>query len=207
MRLLHVVHLVALLPLLAAGCASRTKVVVSPDYFAHPPKRIAVLPFAGSLATDKVTFLGIGGWRDLAHAGDMVSDLLTASLMESGLYQIVERGQLKRVIDEQKLMTCDVFAPEDLAKLRELLGVEAIIVGVVSEFNQGFFIPVFWIDNVVASWRMVDVSSGLVLWTVNTRRGRRLMCPPPSAARSAEKQVVHATRLLQERIVKGAAGH
>ena len=162
--------LLGLTPLLVMGC-SGTEVIISPAYYENPPKRIAVLPFESFAEEDKLLFFGLAGFTEKGKAGEVVSAQITKELMRTGLYYIVEREQLKSIFDERTLMSSDILMGENLAKIKQILGVDVVIVGGVTEMEEGGS-PLFIWATVEGHCRMVDVTTGTVLWTASLGKGR-----------------------------------
>lgn len=94
----------------ALGLASAT---------AQPKKRIAVSRF-----------------DDGAHyhgCGTGIADMLATALVKSGKFIVVERKDLDRVLDEQRLGASGVITAETAPAMGKVLGVDLVVVGSVSE--------------------------------------------------------------------------
>jgi curli biogenesis system outer membrane secretion channel CsgG len=68
--------------------------------------------------------------------GKGVTDLLIADLVKNGTYSIIERQALDKIMAEQNFSNSDRANPSSAAKLGKLLGVDAIIVGSVTQFGN-----------------------------------------------------------------------
>ena len=66
-----------------------------------------------------------------------LSDMLINSLFKGGKFSIVERSQLNKVLAELNLQRNTEFSQKDLAKMGELLGVRALILGRVNFLASG----------------------------------------------------------------------
>lgn len=66
-----------------------------------------------------------------------LSDMLINSLFKGGKFSIVERSQLNKVLTELNLQRNTEFSQKDLAKMGELLGVRALILGRVNFIASG----------------------------------------------------------------------
>jgi hypothetical protein len=64
--------------------------------------------------------------------GDVAADLLTQDLLAHGA-DVVERQRLDAVLREQNLASDNVLTPDSVKKIGQILGVDAIFVGTVSE--------------------------------------------------------------------------
>lgn len=70
-----------------------------------------------------------------AHLGSGVADMLTTALFKSGKFTVIERAELEKVLDEQKLGESGLVTAETAPKVGKLLGVELLVIGSVSEFG------------------------------------------------------------------------
>lgn len=68
-------------------------------------------------------------------AGTAIPAIMTTELANSPRYNIIEREQLEAVLNEQKLGQSGIVNPETAARIGEVLGVEYLITGKVTEFN------------------------------------------------------------------------
>lgn len=82
--------------------------------------------------------------------GRFLAEKLISQLFETRRFKIIERNLLNRVIDEYKLSQSGVTSPEMAEKLGQLLGVEAIITGTVTDMGGGFDVNA----------RIIDTSTG-----------------------------------------------
>ena len=68
--------------------------------------------------------------------GKGVTDLLIAGLVKNGTYSIIERSALDKIMAEQNFNNSQRADPSSAARLGKLLGVDAIIVGSVTQFGN-----------------------------------------------------------------------
>jgi len=95
-------------------------------------KRIAIFDF--DFATvQKASDALFGSNIDV---GKGISDLLVKYLVQDGTYSIIERKALDKVLGEQNFSNSDRANPTSAAKLGKLLGVDAIVVGSVTQFGN-----------------------------------------------------------------------
>jgi len=85
-------------------------------------KRVAVMDF-----DDKA---GYGH-----NIGSGLTDMLVTSLVESKKFIVIEREELENILKEQGLGMSGAVTPQSAAKVGQLLGVELMITGSVSEFG------------------------------------------------------------------------
>ena len=94
--------------------------------------RVAVLDF--EYATVHTTVNAIFG-RDV-DVGKGITDLLVTYLVKDGSYSVIERKALDKILAEQNFSNSDRADPNSAAKLGRLLGVDAIIVGSITQFGN-----------------------------------------------------------------------
>jgi curli biogenesis system outer membrane secretion channel CsgG len=92
-------------------------------------KRVAVFSFE-----DK-TDHKIKWWRADQNVGQGMADMLITALVKKGTFQVLERTELNRVLEEQKLGATGAVTAQTAAQVGNLLGVELAIVGSVTEFG------------------------------------------------------------------------
>lgn len=89
-----------------------------------PKKRVAVIRFQDKSAHGR------------GRLGGAVQDILTTELSKSGLFIIISRGEdLDLVLDEQDLGKTAIVKKETGPKQGEILGLNAIVTGAVSQFG------------------------------------------------------------------------
>lgn len=91
--------------------------------YTGPKRRIGVVEFENKTAYGQ------------KRLGEAASDILITELVKSGKFIVVEREKLDKVMAEQKLQQQGNIDPQTAVKLGQILGLEAIVVGVVSEFG------------------------------------------------------------------------
>jgi curli biogenesis system outer membrane secretion channel CsgG len=97
-----------------------------------PRKRIAVLDF--DYATVHAGVAGLFG-QDV-DIGKGIADMLVTNLVREGTYSVIERKQLDKVLGEQNFQQSGRADPSSAVKLAKLLGVDAIIIGSITEFGR-----------------------------------------------------------------------
>lgn len=147
-----------LLPVLAAGgCRSQE----TSSYYVHPNadfslyQRVAVLPLE-NLTSDR-------------FAGERVRELLTVELASMGAFDVVELGEVNRVLRAQDVPVVSEVGTEKVRALGEALGVQALMTGSVMAFQErrsgNINAPV-----VSIALRLIDVESGIAVWSVTGSR-------------------------------------
>jgi curli biogenesis system outer membrane secretion channel CsgG len=95
-------------------------------------KRVAILDFDyGTVRTYSAALFG----SDI-DIGKGIGDLLVKYLVQDGTYSVIERKALDKVLAEQNFSTSDRANPASAAQLGKLLGVDAIIVGSITQFGN-----------------------------------------------------------------------
>lgn len=86
-----------------------------------------------------------GGYN---HLGEGISDMLATALVKSGKFIVVERQDLEKVLQEQKLGESGLVTEQSAPKVGKLLGVDLLVIGSISEFGTsqreiGANVPLF----------------------------------------------------------------
>jgi TolB-like protein len=148
---------VLILGLWLAGCGG-----VAPSTYVHPNydfsnvKKVAVLPLE-NLASDQT-------------AGEKVRKIVVTELLASGVVDVVEPGQVNRVLAVQNIQNPAAMSPDEFKKLAAALGVQLLIVGSVESFDRvqvgGVQAP-----EVTLTLRGIDAESGTVVWAASHTQG------------------------------------
>jgi curli biogenesis system outer membrane secretion channel CsgG len=141
-------------------------------------KRVAVFDF--DYATVKTNSAALFG-TDI-DIGRGIADLLVKNLVTDGTYSVIERKALDKILAEQNFSNSDRANPASAAKIGKILGLDAIIVGSITEFGNetkntkiggggggfgGFGVGGFGHKdskaNVMLDARLVDIDSAEIL--------------------------------------------
>jgi curli biogenesis system outer membrane secretion channel CsgG len=95
-------------------------------------KRVAVLDF--DFATVQSSSNAVFGTN--VDVGKGITDLLVKFLVRDGTYSVIDRKAMDKVLAEQNFSNSDRANPNSAAKMGKLLGVDAIIVGSITEFGN-----------------------------------------------------------------------
>jgi curli biogenesis system outer membrane secretion channel CsgG len=94
-------------------------------------KRVAILDFEyGTVRSNSAALFGSD-----VDIGKGISDLLVKYLVKDGTYSVIERRALDKILAEQNFSNSDRANPSSAAKIGKLLGVDAIIVGSITQFG------------------------------------------------------------------------
>ena len=94
-------------------------------------KRLAILDF--DYGTVRSGVAGLFG-TDI-DVGKGMADLLVKHLVQDGTYSVIERKMLDKILAEQNFSNSDRANPASAAQLGKLLGVDAIVVGTITQFG------------------------------------------------------------------------
>ncbi len=92
--------------------------------------------------------------------GSAIAEMLVVKLSQVGGFQIIERSQLQKVLEEQKLGIKALFDNQsNIQKLGKLLGADAILVGTLTELDAA-------IDT---NMRMTSTTTGGIMASANAK--------------------------------------
>src|SRR5437763_9637948 len=99
---------------------------------AQQKKRVAVMNFDYATVQTSVQAI-FGANQDI---GKGIADLLVDKLVNDGTYSVIERKMLDKIIAEQNFSNSDRADANSAAKIGKILGVDAIIVGSITQFGR-----------------------------------------------------------------------
>src|SRR5664279_4929519 len=99
---------------------------------AQQKKRVAVMNFDYATVYTNVAAI-FGSNQDI---GKGIADILVDKLVNDGVYSVIERKQLDKILAEQNFSNSDRADPNTAAKIARILGVDAIIVGSITQFGR-----------------------------------------------------------------------
>ena len=97
-----------------------------------PKKRIAILDF--DYSTVRTSTAALFG-TDI-DVGRGITDMLVTHLVNDGTYSVIERAILNTILAEQEFSNSERANPSSAAQIGQVLGVDAIIVGSVTQFGN-----------------------------------------------------------------------
>lgn len=123
-----------------------------------PKRRIGVVEFENKSAYGQ------------GRLGGAASDILVTELVKSGKFIVVERDRLNKIMEEQKFQGQGMIDPQTAVKIGQQLGLEAIVVGSVSQFGvkkegSDYLLTQSkrQVADVTVDIRLIDVQSGQVI--------------------------------------------
>ena len=95
-------------------------------------KRVAVVDFEyGTVQSGAAAIFG----QNL-DVGRGIADMLVEQLVRDGTYSVIERKAIEKIMAEQNFSNSDRADPNSAAKIGKLLGVDAIIMGSITQFGR-----------------------------------------------------------------------
>lgn len=95
-------------------------------------KRVAIFDFDYATVHSGVSAI----FGQDVDVGKGISDLLVTYLVKDGTYSVIERKAMDKILAEQNFSNSDRANPNSAAKIGKLLGVDAIIVGSITQFGN-----------------------------------------------------------------------
>lgn len=118
---------------------------------------LCIIPFlfVSILAKGKITLavLDFEAKNVAAESSEAVSDLLRTELFNTGRFDVIERQQIRKIFQEQKLQMSGMTETDKAAEIGRLLNVEKIMIGTVTKLGRTYII----------NTRIVDVQSALMV--------------------------------------------
>lgn len=140
------IYAIALLIPGLAGCLHKSSLQPGQNSMHFPTRRIAVIPFESS---------------NPYLSGTAFSDCFTVQIIQNlTSVQVIERKDLMKILQEQKLTLTGVIRPEKFSKLGQILGVDAILVGNVETLE----VLQSGGGTISITVKLMEVASGRILW-------------------------------------------
>jgi curli biogenesis system outer membrane secretion channel CsgG len=95
-------------------------------------KRVAVLDFEYGTVQGGVSAI----FGQNVDIGKGIADLLVDRLVRDGTYSVIERKAIQKILAEQNFSNSDRADSNSAAKIGKLLGVDAIIIGSITQFGR-----------------------------------------------------------------------
>ena len=99
---------------------------------AQQKKRVAVMNFDYATVQSSVQAI-FGANQDI---GKGIADLLVDKLVNDGTYSVIERKAIDKILAEQNFSNSDRADPTSAAKIGKILGVDAIVIGSITQFGR-----------------------------------------------------------------------
>lgn len=79
--------------------------------------------------------------------GDMVSEMLITGLIKTGRYEVLERSQIKQILNERQFSEADVVAGESAVNVGRMLKVKYLVIGSVARIQNLTEVDVRFVDT------------------------------------------------------------
>ena len=99
---------------------------------AQQKKRVAVMNFDYATVQSDVQAI----FNSNQDIGKGIADLLVDKLVNDGVYSVIERKEIDKIIKEQNFSNSDRADPASAAKIARILGVDAMIIGSITQFGR-----------------------------------------------------------------------
>lgn len=104
----------------------------TPVAWAQNKKRVAIMDFDYGTVRTYVAQI-FGSDQDV---GKGISDLMVTKLVNDGVYSVIERKAIDKILTEQNFSNSDRANPDTAAKIGRILGLDAIIIGSITQFGR-----------------------------------------------------------------------
>lgn len=98
-----------------------------------------------------------------------MADIFTEELMNTGLYRLIERKQIKRILEEHGLEMVGLLESSSLKEVGHILEIDGLVMGTVTEFCD-YTSGLAWGADVDFSARLVDIKTSELIWSVSSRK-------------------------------------
>lgn len=130
-------------------------------------KRVAVIDF--DFARPEEGRTDRGRITRPMNAGSIMADIFAEHLLGSGLYEVVERRKVVRLMRDFEIDGGDLFAADKISQMQQVLNIDGLVVGVVTEYGD-WRGTLNWGGVVGFSARLVQIDSGSLIWAVSANR-------------------------------------
>ena len=170
----------------AAGCETN-KVVIGDPYFAKVKSKANVYARQAQSGVVKIAVMPFKASTELI--GSSVADMVVTELLRTQKYQLVERGQMSKVLSETELAMAGLSEAKAV-EAAKMLGAESVVIGTVDEYGQqakgGDTYAV-----VGLAIRLIDCSNGKIVWSADlAKMAKDDDIPLPNHARDVVHELV-----------------
>jgi len=144
------------LALLTGACASKGH-----TEYTHPQadlgaiRTVAVLPFQTLTQTPS--------------DAQKVEKVFLIELLALGVVEVVEPGEVAKLVAAERIQSTDLLAPADLQRIGKELGADGLFLGTVVDFTESR-VGSLPSPEVVIQLRLVETESGITLWSSSQTR-------------------------------------
>jgi TolB-like protein len=143
-------------------------------------QRIAVVPFENQTPEE--------------FASSRLRQLMITELLLADVFEVVEPGEVLRALNQVQPTNPTSLSIEQIQKLGKELKAQGVLVGAVNAYVEHRF-GSFIVPEVTATFRLIDVESGITVWSVTDTEGglpvsTQLMGFRPSTMSEASRRLV-----------------
>lgn len=102
------------------------------SYGQQQKKKVAVLNFDYGTVSSGVAAI----FNTNVDVGRGLADLVVGKLVNDGIYAVYERKAIDKIMTEQNMSNSDRFDASSAARLGRLIGVDAIVIGSITQFGR-----------------------------------------------------------------------
>ena len=124
--------------------------------------KIAVADFESTLG--EKYFDGVSTFVPYKFSGSRMADVFSTRILSLPSCKVIERSQLNRILEEQKLQMSDLVKSTNLKRVGSLLGVDALAFGRTEGWS--WTNKFGWGNSLAAQIRLVAIESGELIWSV-----------------------------------------
>ncbi len=146
----------------SAGCFSSDALIGDP-YFAETESKANVYARQAQVGVLKIAVMPFKATTDLI--GSSVADMTVTELLRTQKYQLVERGQMAKVLSEAELAMAGL-SDSKAVEAAKMLGAEAVVIGTVDEYGtQAKGGDTYAVVGL--SIRLINCATGKILWSAD----------------------------------------
>lgn len=143
-----------------AGCGGVQLQIAPKEKLSGSIKTIAIMEFADMRqAKEKGAY---------DNPSMIIQEKMISGLVNQGIFRVIERQQLAKVLAEQKLQISGLIDNSSAVEIGKLLGADGIMVGGITEYGRTIYPKARLTVNV----RVIEVKTGLVTWATEIK-GRK----------------------------------
>lgn len=115
--------------------------------------------------------------------GKLLAEKLIVELVSSGKLKVVERTQLEKILQQQKLEISDLFETTEVEKVGKLIGTDAVVIGTIAEFPEKYEITA----------KLINIYTGEIISALNFADTKKLT-PTTQTTYNFESEFVNLER-------------